>query len=110
MIEAKRWAPYWNNSKNPSQPKPLIATAQAGSHNVTIRGPPPTRGGSTAVLRMHKYDYINSSLYPIHDEWRYGSEFNHRLAPTCFAPDQVIAYDIACQPGALTSRPLNVKT
>jgi hypothetical protein len=66
VIEAKRWAPYWNDSKAVSRPHPLLSTAQAGSFNVTIRGAP------GAIIRMHKYDYMNPALYPIHNEWRYG--------------------------------------
>ena len=66
IIEAKRWAPYWNDSKAVSAPHPLISTGWTGSFNLTIQG---ARG---ATLRMHKKDYMDPKLYPIHNEWRYG--------------------------------------
>jgi hypothetical protein len=76
IIEAKRYAPFWNNTKQPvTKQKPLISTAHAGSHNITIRGPPPSvlaaADTKPAMLRMHKRDAMNTSLYPIHDEWRH---------------------------------------
>ena len=66
VIEAKRFAPFWNDSKTVSEPHPLISTAQAGSFNVTIQG------AAGVIIRMHKADYMNPKLYPIHNEWRYG--------------------------------------
>ena len=30
------------------------------------------QGAAGAALRMHKRDYMNSTLYPFHNEWRYG--------------------------------------
>lgn len=69
VIEAKRWAPYWNQS-NVDRPHPLISTAQAGSFNITLRG------ASGAGLRMHKQDYMNPKLYPVHNEWRYGLQLS----------------------------------
>jgi hypothetical protein len=65
-IEAMRWAPFWNDSKAPSKPHPLLSTNHGGSVNVTLQGAP------GATLRMHKADYMNKALYPVHNEWRYG--------------------------------------
>ena len=66
IIEAKRWAPFWNDSQPVKRPKPLVSTGRTGSFNVTIQG------AAGAVVRMHKQDYMNPKLYPIHNEWRYG--------------------------------------
>ena len=66
IIEAKRWAPFWNDTKPVTEPKPLISTARTGSFNLSIQG------AQGATIRMHKQDYMNSKLYPIHNEWRYG--------------------------------------
>ena len=66
VIEAKRWAAYWNDTKPVTRPHPLLSTGQAGSTNVTLQG------AAGAALRMHKRDYMNSTLYPFHNEWRYG--------------------------------------
>ena len=65
IIEAKRFAPFWNASKLPIPgPNPLLSIS--GCVNLTIMGAP------GAVVRMHKKDYLNTSLYPLHNEWRYG--------------------------------------
>jgi hypothetical protein len=66
IIEAKRWAPYWNDSKPVRRPKPLVSTGRTGSFNVTIQG------AKGATIRMQKQDYMNPKLYPVHNEWRYG--------------------------------------
>lgn len=70
VIEAKRFAPFWNNSgsmKPITNPLPLLQTAQAGSTNVSIVGL-----GPGAALRMQKQDYMDYSKYPLHNEWRHG--------------------------------------
>ena len=69
-VEAQRMAPYWNSTGN-GAPRPLLRSAAAGSRNVTLRGPPPGTGGDAATLRMWKQDYLNSTLYPVHNEWRH---------------------------------------
>eukprot|EP01052_Picozoa_sp_SAG31_P073520 SAG31_NODE_32553_length_354_cov_1.000000_1_plen_92_part_10 len=43
-----------------------MSSGPTGSFNVTLQGAP------GANLRMHKHDYMNKTLYPIHNEWRYG--------------------------------------
>lgn len=70
VVEARRMAPYWNESGN-GAPRPLLRSAAAGSRNVTLRGPAPGAAGGSATLRMWKVDYLNSTLYPVHDEWRH---------------------------------------
>lgn len=66
VVEAKRWAPFWNATAPVVRPTPLFETPPSGSRNLTVRGAP------GAALRMHKADYMNSSLYPFHNEWRHG--------------------------------------
>lgn len=54
VIEAQRFATFWNDSVAPSRPRPLISTAQAGSFNITIKG------AAGAILRMVSETSSNS--------------------------------------------------
>jgi hypothetical protein len=63
VIEAKRFAAFWNDSKAVSAPHPLISTGWTGSFNVTIQGAAGAiiRMVSTARIMVHGWNHRESS-------------------------------------------------